>query len=166
MQQSKPILGIGTDHAGIELKNKIVTFLRNQGWEVRDFGAFSPEPCDYPDIAIQVAAAVSTGEVGRGILVCGSGIGMSIAANKVYGIRAALCTTCTAARLSREHNNANVLVLAGRDAQGEDPFAIVQTWLETPFSQAERHQRRLNKIHTYEQQQAIKAVETKTAEQS
>ncbi|MHC4886543.1 MAG: ribose 5-phosphate isomerase B [Planctomycetota bacterium] len=144
------VIAVGTDHAGIELKNRIAEWLTKEGYTVEDMGAYSPDPCDYPDIAIAVGEAVADGRVDAGVLVCGSGIGISIAANKVTGVRAALCTSEESARLSRSHNDANVLVLAGRDATAADPLGIVGTWLTTPFSEEERHARRIDKIHRYE----------------
>ncbi|MHC4871232.1 MAG: ribose 5-phosphate isomerase B [Planctomycetota bacterium] len=144
------ILGIGTDHAGVELKEKIFYHLREKGWQIENFGVDSSEPIDYPDIAVKIGEAVATGEITRGILVCGTGIGISIAANKVKGIRAALCVSREAARLSRTHNDANVIVLAGRDATTEDPLAIVDEWLKHEFSEEERHRKRIAKISSYE----------------
>ena len=143
-------IGIGTDHAGVVLKEKIGQHLQLGGYSIKDYGVNDTTPCDYPDIAIRIAEAVASGEISRAILVCGTGIGMSIAANKVKGVRAALCTSQEAARLSRDHNNANMLVLAGRDNKAEDPLAIVDAFVETPFSNDERHVRRISKIAEYE----------------
>lgn len=144
------VIGIGTDHAGVDLKNQIVHFLRSEGFEVKDFGAYSFDPTDYPDIAVVVGEAVADQRIHAGILVCGTGVGISIAANKVRGVRAALCTSRETAELSRSHNNANVLVLAGRDATAENPLELVRLWLATPFSGEERHVRRIKKISDYE----------------
>jgi ribose 5-phosphate isomerase B len=144
-------IAIGTDHAGYQLKNDIASALTAEGYDVKDFGAFSTDPSDYPDIAEIVSLAVARGEYDRGILVCGSGIGMSIAANKVPGIRAALCWSAEIARLSREHNDANVLVLAGRFTPFEEALKISDVWLTTEFSGNERHARRIDKIAEIEQ---------------
>lgn len=143
-------IAVGTDHAGVALKNQIVAALTEMGVDAVDYGVHSTESCDYPDIAIPLCERVAAGEFDRGILVCGTGIGMSVAANKVRGIRAALCVSEEAARLSRNHNDANVLVVAGRDATAADPLAIVATWITTAFSCEERHARRIEKIAAYE----------------
>jgi ribose 5-phosphate isomerase B len=144
-------VAVGADHAGYQLKEAVSAWLRERGIPVEDLGAYSPDSCDYPDVAFKLAEAVGAGRIRRGVLVCGAGIGMSIAANKVRGVRAALCTCREAARLSRTHNDANVLVLPGRDAAGEDPMGVLETWLDTPFSGEERHRRRLDKIARYEE---------------
>ena len=146
----KEIIAVGTDHAGVALKDRIVAHLEKKGVEAIDYGVNSSDSCDYPDIAIPLCEKVAQGIFHRGILVCGTGIGMSIAANKVEGVRAALCVSTDAARLSREHNNANVLVVAGRDATAADPIALVDAWLTTAFSGEVRHARRLDKISAYE----------------
>ena len=138
-------ISIGSDHGGFEYKDVIKNFLTNEGYEVIDEGTYSKESCDYPEIAKQVAKKVSTGEVSRGILICGSGIGMSIAANKVKGIRAALCSETTSARLSREHNNSNVLCMGQRLIGETMAIDIVKTWLNTEFSGG-RHQNRIDMI--------------------
>ena len=138
-------ISIGSDHGGFEYKDVIKNFLTNEGYEVIDEGTYSKESCDYPEIAKQVAKKVSTGEVSRGILICGSGIGMSIAANKVKGIRAALCSEATSARLSREHNNPNVLCMGQRLIGETMAVEIVKVWLNTEFSGG-RHQNRIDMI--------------------
>ncbi len=138
-------ISIGSDHGGFEYKDVIKNFLTNEGYEVIDEGTYSKESCDYPEIAKQVAKKVSTGEVSRGILICGSGIGMSIAANKVKGIRAALCSETTSARLSREHNNSNVLCMGQRLIGETMAVEIVKVWLNTEFSGG-RHQNRIDMI--------------------
>ena len=138
-------ISIGSDHGGFEYKDVIKNFLTNEGYEVIDEGTYSKESCDYPEIAKQVAKKVSTGEVSRGILICGSGIGMSIAANKVKGIRAALCSEATSARLSREHNNSNVLCMGQRLIGETMAVEIVKVWLNTEFSGG-RHQNRIDMI--------------------
>jgi len=139
---------LGSDHAGFEQKEKIKQFLLNTGNTVVDKTPDLVEGDDYSDTAKLVAKDVTKCKSGRtkGILLCGSGIGMSIAANRVKGIRAALCTTKSAARLSREHNNANILALAGREEPLTKNKKIIQTWLTTSFSQKQRHVRRIQKL--------------------
>ena len=136
---------VGSDHAGFELKQKITETLVRLGLETVDLGTGSKEPCDYPDFARAVAEAVSSGEFTRGILCCGSGIGVSIVANKVRGVRAALCQDCESARLSRQHNDANVLCLGARAMDVQLAQEIVRVWLSTNF-EGGRHQRRVSKI--------------------
>jgi RpiB/LacA/LacB family sugar-phosphate isomerase len=138
-------IAIGTDHRGFEAKQKLITELaRAGGHQVFDCGTHSTEPCDYPDIALSVASRVSRGEADRGVLICMSGIGMAIAANKVKGIRAGLCHKSATAALSREHNDTNILVLSSVEAM--EPIAdIVKAWLAAPFGGG-RHTRRVEKI--------------------
>lgn len=137
---------IGSDHAGYELKQKLVDLLRENGHEVEDFGTSTTESCDYPDIGLRVAESVAAApEFLLGILICGTGVGMSIVANKVPGIRAALAYNTYAAQYSREHNNANILVLPGRVVGGDMAWAMVRAWLGSRFAGG-RHQRRLDKI--------------------
>jgi len=138
---------IGSDHAGFDLKEA----LKGAIGGMTDIGTDSGESVDYPDFGVRVARAVSSGEYERGILICGSGVGMSIVANKVPGIRAALCTDVDTARLSRMHNDANTLVLAGRRTDLKEAVAIVTVWLETPF-EGGRHARRLDKIRNIEEE--------------
>ena len=142
-------LVIGADHAGFDLKVALKRLLDRLGYSVHDVGTFSSESVDYPDIAAEVARRVSTGEFARGILVCGSGIGMSITANRFPHVRAALCMDAETARLSRQHNNANILVLAGRRTDPNTAGEITQVWLQTTF-EGGRHQRRLEKIAAIE----------------
>ncbi|MBP9733747.1 MAG: ribose 5-phosphate isomerase B [Candidatus Omnitrophica bacterium] len=137
-------IAIGTDHRGYEAKNKLAAALKADGHEVIDCGTNSAEPCDYPDPAFRVASQVSRGQADRGVLICMSGIGMAIAANKVKGVRAGLCHKSSTAKLSREHNDANVLVLSSMEAT-EPMENIVRTWLATPF-EGGRHARRVEKI--------------------
>jgi len=139
---------IGSDHAGFALKEA----LKKAFHGITDIGAGSEESVDYPDFGARVARAVSSGEFDRGILICGSGIGMSIVANRFPGVRAALCTDTETARLSRMHNDANVLVLAGRRTDPETAVAITTVWLDTPF-EGGRHARRLDKIRTIEEEE-------------
>jgi len=139
-------VAVGSDHAGFPLKEAVVRFLRQQNVDYKDFGAFSPDRVDYPDIGVQVAEAVVNGESDRGILVCGTGIGMSITANKVPGIRAALCKDAYCASMAREHNDANILCLGNRTTEEKTAFEIVRTFLATDFSGEERHAQRIRKI--------------------
>ena len=136
---------IGADHAGFRLKEDLKAFLAQTGLAVTDIGTNSDKPADYPDYAAQAAEAVSSGIFPRGILICGSGIGMAITANRFPGVRAALCLDEETARLSRQHNDANMLVLAGRKTDAKTARAIAHVWLATPF-EGGRHQRRLDKI--------------------
>ncbi len=145
-------ISLGADHAGFELKEKIKKLLLQQGLEVSDQGTLSSEAVDYPDYARKVGEQVANHSADLGILVCGSGIGMSIAANKVPGVRAANVSSEYEAELSREHNDANVLTLGARLISDQNAFQIVQKWLETPFAGG-RHQRRVEKISQIEQEE-------------
>jgi len=145
-------IALGADHAGYQLKDQIKQHLAAKGFELRDEGTSSPESVDYPDFARAVAHDVSERHADLGILVCGSGIGMAIAANKVDGIRAANVTSQLEAQLSREHNNANVLALGARILQPEEALRIVDAWLATPFAGG-RHERRVEKIAAIEKEE-------------
>lgn len=136
---------IGSDHGGLELKSAVSTALRQRGLDVQDLGTDNDGSVDYPDFAEKVAGAVSRGEAACGILVCGTGIGMSIVANKFPGVRAALVTDEFMARMAKEHNNANVLVLGGRVIEAMTACRLVSIWLDAVF-EGGRHQRRLDKI--------------------
>lgn len=140
------MIALGSDHGGYELKQEIISHLESKGIPYRDYGSFSPEPADYPEYAHIVAHAVVNGECEKGILICGTGIGISIAANKVKGIRAAVCTDCFTAEATRLHNDANILALGGRVVGSGLALKIVDTFLDTPFSGEERHSRRISKI--------------------
>lgn len=142
---------IGADHAGFALKEAIKPVLAKMGIEVTDAGTDCERSVDYPDFAACVAKAVATGAFARGILICGSGVGMSIVANRFPGVRAALCLDEETARLSRQHNDANILVLAGRKTDPARAEGIVRVWLTTPF-EGGRHQARLDKIRETEEQ--------------
>ena len=142
-------IALGADHAGWELKEACKAWLIDQGHQVLDFGTHSPESVDYPDYAAQVAEAVAVGKVDRGLAVCGTGIGMAIAANKVPGVRAALCGDTFSARMSREHNDANVLCLGARVVGAGLALDIVSAWLGASF-EGGRHQKRLDKIRALE----------------
>lgn len=139
-------VAIGSDHAGAALKTALVDLLRELVIGHHDFGTFDTQAADYPDVAHAVAGAVAGGEYDRGIIICGTGIGASIAANKVRGIRAALCHDTFSARMSRAHNDANVLCMGGRIIGPGLAVEIVREWLATPFSGEERHARRIGKI--------------------
>lgn len=138
-------VAIGSDHAGFELKEKLKEFLLANGYHLEDFGTNSSESADYPEYAKKVAEAVLSG-FEYGILICGSGIGMSIAANKFPGIRAAFCLNSALAKASREHNNANVVTLGARFTTDIEAKKIVKAFLETKFSSEERHVKRLKKL--------------------
>ncbi len=144
-------IALGADHAGFELKQKIKQWLAAQGLEVQDEGAVSSESVDYPDFARRVGEDVAGHRADLGILVCGSGIGMSIAANKVPGVRAASVTSEYQAQMSREHNDANVLALGARILSDDQARKIVDTWLRTSFAGG-RHQRRVDKITQIERE--------------
>lgn len=144
-------IAIGCDHRGLELKEKIEEALSVNGFPFEDFGTFSEEACDYPDIAIPVAQAVSRGEYERGILICATGIGMSIAANKVRGAYCALCLNPSMATISRNHNNANILSLGSSVTNAEASIEIVNAWLGAEF-EGGRHSRRVAKIERYQDQ--------------
>ncbi|OGL07143.1 MAG: ribose 5-phosphate isomerase B [Candidatus Rokubacteria bacterium RIFCSPLOWO2_02_FULL_68_19] len=139
------VIALGADHAGWELKEALKAWLIENGHQILDFGTHSPDSVDYPDYALEVAESVASGKAERGLLVCGTGIGMAMTANKVPGIRAALCSDPFMARMSREHNDANVLALGGRLMDGELGLEILQMWLGTEFAGG-RHERRLAKI--------------------
>lgn len=144
-------VAVGSDHAGFKMKRALAGFVAGMGHEVEDFGCHSEEPVDYPDVARRVAVAVARGEYDRGILVCGTGIGMSIAANKVPGVRAALCHDTFSARATREHNNANVLTLGARVIGPGLAEEIVAVWLGAEFAGG-RHARRVDKISAIERE--------------
>ncbi len=151
------MIAIGSDHGGVDLKDYLVGLLRAQGVEVEDFGTQGRESVDYPDIGRQVSLRIARGEAEWGVLVCTSGIGMSILANKFPGIRAALVQDLEAARSSREHNNANVLVLSGAKTEKSLAKEILEVWLATPFAGG-RHQRRLDKISQLERDLGLQAT--------
>lgn len=136
-------IAIGSDHGGYEYKEQIVSYLKEKGYECVDVGTYSTDSCDYPIIARAVTTKITTGEADRGILICGTGIGMSIVANKVKGIRAALCGDTFSARASRAHNNSNVLCLGERVIGINLAMDIVDIWLESKF-EGGRHQRRVD----------------------
>lgn len=145
------IIAIGNDHAAPELKLAVKAHLEEKGIEVMDMGCAPGEKCDYPDAAVAVCEKVTSGECTFGILICGTGLGMSYAANKVRGIRAACCSEQFSARLSREHNNANVLCFGARVVGEGTAMDLVDAFVDTPFSGDERHQRRIDKITAIEE---------------
>ncbi|MCR5627912.1 MAG: ribose 5-phosphate isomerase B [Lachnospiraceae bacterium] len=143
-------ISIGADHGGFVLKESIVAYLKEKGHEVKDFGTYSKESCDYPVFGQKAAEAVANGECEKGIVICTTGIGISIAANKVKGIRAALCTDPYMAEMTRFHNDANVLALGANIIGDGLAKKIVDVFLETEFSGGERHQRRIDEIGAIE----------------
>ena len=140
------MIGIGSDHGGFALKEAIKKHLEERGLEYKDFGTYSDASCDYPVYGRAVAKAVAAGECQLGILICGTGIGISITANKVPGVRAALCSDCFSAEATRLHNNANILALGARVLGEGLALKIVDTFLDTPFSNDKRHIRRISMI--------------------
>jgi ribose 5-phosphate isomerase B len=143
------MIALGCDHAGVQLKAAVAEFLKSRGLEYRDYGTFDEASCDYPDYAQKVGEAVVSGDAERGILICGTGVGISIAANKVEGVRAALCSDTFTARLSREHNDSNVLCMGARVVGAGLALDVVASWLDGKF-EGGRHQRRIDKIHALE----------------
>ena len=139
-------VAIGCDHGGFELKERVVAHLKEKGIEVVDFGTNSLDSCDYPDFGIQAAKAVANGECDKGIVICTTGIGISIAANKVKGVRCGLCTSVEMAHLTKQHNNANMIALGGRTTEPDLAFKIVDEWLDTEF-EGGRHQRRIDMLN-------------------
>ncbi|MFF2481270.1 ribose 5-phosphate isomerase B [Paenibacillus sp. NPDC058071] len=150
-------IAIGADHGGYRLKDEIVPFLLSLGHEVEDLGCDCAQSVDYPDYALPVAERVASGQAERGILICGTGIGMSIAANKVKGIRCALVHDMFTAQATRDHNDTNVLALGERVIGPGLALEIVRIWLETPFSNGERHVNRIGKVTQIEEQYAERA---------
>ena len=139
-------ISVGSDHRGYKLKKEILKYLEKRNIDYKDFGAYSEESSDYPDYGYKVATSVSKNDSDFGILVCGSGIGMSIVANKVKGIRAGLCYTKKHGKLAKAHNNANVIVLE-ENTSPETAFEIIDVWLNTEFESGGRHEKRVKKIH-------------------
>ena len=144
------MIALGCDHGGYELKQEIIKYLEEKGLPYKDFGCDSTKSVDYPIYARKVGRAIQNGECDKGILICGTGIGISIAANKMKGIRAALCTDCFSAEATRLHNDANILALGGRVVGPGLAVKIVDTFLNTEFSHEERHQRRIDLIESEE----------------
>ena len=143
-------IAIGCDHGALDLKNAVVAHLQKRGFEVVDFGTHTLASCDYPDFVEPAAKAVAAGECDKGIVLCTTGIGVSIAANKVHGIRCALLSDLMSARLTREHNDTNMMALGAGVVGQMLALEIVDTWLDTAFSHNERHQRRIDKVMALE----------------
>lgn len=140
------MIALGCDHGGYELMQEVIKYLEEHGLEYKNYGTYSTDSCDYPDYAKKVAEAILAGECEKGILICGTGIGITIAANRYEGIRAANCTNSFMAEATREHNDANILALGGRVVGPGLAVKIVDTFLNTEFSHAERHQKRIDLI--------------------
>ncbi len=143
-------ISIGCDHGGLELKNTLVAYLQEKGHSVTDVGTHSLDSCDYPDFAAAAAKLVASGECEKGIVICTTGIGVSISANKIKGIRCALLSDVVSARMTREHNDTNVMALGAAIIDPKLALEIVDIWLSTPFSGVDRHQRRVDKIMALE----------------
>ena len=143
-------IAIGCDHGALDLKNAVVAHLQKRGFEVVDFGTHTLASCDYPDFVEPAAKAVAAGECDKGIVLCTTGIGVSITANKVHGIRCALLSDLMSARLTREHNDTNMMALGAGVVGQMLALEIVDTWLDTEFSHNERHQRRIDKVMALE----------------
>lgn len=139
-------IAIGSDHAAFPAKTRLMAWLQEHGWEVEDFGCFSEEGSDYPDVARPLCLAVRGGRFEQGVLLCGTGLGMSYAANRVPGIRGALCWSAEVATLARTHNDANILILPGRHPTLDPLETILEAYLQASFSNDERHKRRIGKI--------------------
>jgi ribose 5-phosphate isomerase B len=148
-------IAIGADHAGYRLKDVLVPFLKELGHEVYDIGCHGPDSVDYPDYALGVCEKVVSGEADKGILLCGTGIGMCIAANKIPGIRCALVHDLFSAKATREHNDTNVLAMGERVVGPGVAQDIVKVWLETAFSEGERHRKRIDKVKRIEDRQIL-----------
>ena len=140
------MIALGSDHGGYGLKQEIIRYLEEKGIEYKDYGCYDERPCDYPVYGKKAAQAVASGECEKGILICGTGIGISIAANKVKGIRAALCHDVFSAKATREHNDAKMLAMGARVVGPGLALMIVDTFLNTEFSHAERHQNRIDQL--------------------
>ena len=140
------MIAIASDAAAFELKRNLSFILKGKGYQIKDFGTFSDESCDYPDYAIAATKAVQSGECDKGILLCGTGIGMSMVANKFKGIRCAHCTDVFSAKATREHNDANIIALGARITNEKDALEIILAFLSTKFSIEDRHKRRVDKI--------------------
>lgn len=140
------MIALACDHGGYDLKCQVIGYLEAKGIEYKDFGCYGKESCDYPDFARPAAEAVANGECDRGVVICTTGIGISIVANKVKGIRCALCSDTVSARLTREHNDANMLALGAGIIGSNLAMSILETFLNTPFSEEEKHARRVGKI--------------------
>ena len=143
-------IAIGCDHGALDLKNAVIKHLEKKGFEIKDFGTYTLDSCDYPDFAAPAAKAVASGECDKGIVLCTTGIGVSITANKVDGIRCALLSDVMSARMTREHNDTNMMAIGAAVVGQMLAFEIIDTWLGTEFSNEARHQRRIDKMMAYE----------------
>ena len=143
-------IALGCDHGALALKEALIPHLEKMGYEVKDFGTYSLDSCDYPDFAGPAAQAVASGECEKGIVLCTTGIGVSITANKVKGVRCALLSDVMSARMTREHNDTNMMAIGAAVVGKMLAFEIIDTWLGTEFSHDERHQRRIDKMMAYE----------------
>ena len=143
-------IAIGCDHGALDLKNKVVAHLQKKGFEVQDYGTYTLDSCDYPDYAEKAAKAVASGECEKGIVLCTTGIGISIAANKVQGVRCALLHETWSAKMTREHNDTNMMALGAAVVGEMLALEIVDTWLGTEFSHEAKHQRRIDKVMALE----------------
>ena len=146
------MIALASDHGGYELKQAVIARLKERGLEYKDFGTYSLDSCDYPDFAYPAAQAVASGECDRGVVICTTGIGISITANKVRGIRCGLCMNVTMARLTREHNDANMLAMGAGITGRNEAMDILDTFLDTPFSEGVNHVRRIGKIAAIEEE--------------
>jgi len=140
------MIALACDHGGFDLMREVKVYLGECGHVYKDFGTYNTESCDYPEIAVRAAGAIISGECDRGIFICGTGVGMSIAANKVPGIRAALCADCFTAEMTRRHNDANVVVLGGRVTGAGLALKIIEIFLSTGFESGGRHSRRVDML--------------------
>jgi len=143
-------IALGCDHGALALKNALIPHLEKLGHQVKDFGTYTPDSCDYPDFAAPAAEAVANGECDKGIVLCTTGIGVSITANKIKGIRCALLSDVMSARMTREHNDTNMMAIGAGVVGQMLAFEIVDTWLGTEFSNEARHQRRIDKVMALE----------------
>ena len=143
-------IALGCDHGALALKNALIPHLEEKGYEIKDFGTYTLDSCDYPDFAAPAAKAVASGECDKGIVLCTTGIGVSIVANKVKGIRCALLSDVMSARLTREHNDTNMMAMGAGVVGTNLALEIADTWLGTEFSHNERHQRRIDKLMALE----------------
>ena len=143
-------IAFACDHGALTLKNTLIAYLQEKGYETLDFGTHTPASCDYPDFAAAAAKAVAAGDCDRGIVLCTTGIGVSITANKVKGVRCALLSDVLSARMTREHNDTNMMAIGAAVVGKMLAFEIIDTWLSTEFSHDEHHQRRINKLMSYE----------------
>ena len=144
-------IAIGADHGGVELKSEIIEYFKEKGYTYTDYGTYSAASVDYPDIGLKVAEAIKNKEADRGIVICGTGIGIGISANKVPGIRCAMLSDVYSAQMTREHNDANMMALGAGFVGELLALEIVDTFLDTPFSNGERHKRRIEKLMAVEQ---------------